>query len=142
MVREKELPIHSSSPKSIFIRLQLPAGEAVSAPPLSATLGQVQINSSDFCKTFNSTSLQLFEPGVLVNVDLYKNPDNSYYFYIKGISISYLLFQSCNEYKFIPVEVLYDLFRIKLLSTGKPFNFYTVKLLFGSIRAIKFRILL
>jgi ribosomal protein L11 len=142
MVREKEVPIQNSTPKPTFIRLQLAAGEAISAPPLSATLGQVQINSSEFCKTFNAASTQLYEVGVLLNVDLFKNPDNTYYFYIKGISLPYILFQTASANKLIPVEALYDVFKIKLFSMNKEINFGTVKLLFGAIRGMKFKVIL
>lgn len=142
MVREKEVPIQNSTPKPTFIRLQLAAGEAISAPPLSATLGQVQINSIEFCKTFNAVSTQQYETGVLLNVDLYKNPDNTYYFYIRGVSFPYILFQIANTTKMVPVETLYDAFNLKLTSINKEINFNTAKLLFGAMRAIKFKVIL
>lgn len=142
MVREKEVPIQNSTPKPTFIRLQLAAGEAISAPPLSATLGQVQINSAEFCKTFNAISTQTYETGVLLNVDLFKNPDNTYYFYIRGISFPYILFQTSNSQKIIPVEVLYDVFKLKLFSINKEMNFNSSKLLFGAMRGIKFKVIL
>lgn len=142
MVREKEIPAVKSVPKSVYIRLQLAAGEAISAPPLSAILGQAQINSSEFCKVFNLHSLQLFEQGVLLNIDLFKNPDNTYYFYIRGISLPYLLFQVANDAKFIPVEKLYDVFSLKALSMSMSLNFSSAKLFFGAARGMNFRILL
>lgn len=142
MVREKEIPTSKSLVKPIYIRLQLSAGEAVSAPPLSAILGQAQINSSEFCKVFNAYSLQHFETGVLLNVDLFKNADNTYYFYLRGISLPYLLFQASNDSKIIPVEKLYDLFILKALTMSIPFNFSSAKLFFGAIRGINFKILL
>ncbi|HAO08273.1 MAG TPA: hypothetical protein DCQ50_15085 [Chryseobacterium sp.] len=142
MVREKEVPVQNSTPKPVFIRLQLASGEAVSAPPLSATLGQVQINSSEFCRTFNTMSTQQYEIGTLLNVDLYKNPDNTYYFYIRGISFPYILFQIADSTKIIPLETLYDAFKIKLFSINKEISFSSTKLLFGAIRAIKFKIIL
>jgi hypothetical protein len=142
MVREKELPINKSASKPLYIRLQLSAGEAISAPPLSAILGQAQINSSEFCKVFNAYSTQHFEQGVLLNVDLFKNPDNTYYFYVRGISLSYLLFQISNENKSIPVERLYDAFFLKSITISIPFNFSSAKLFFGAIRSINFKVLL
>jgi hypothetical protein len=142
MVREKELPVQKLTIKPTYIRLQLSAGEAISAPPLSAILGQAQINSSEFCKVFNQFSLQYFDISVLLNVDLFKNPDNTYYFYIRGISLPYLLFQVSDDNKFIPVERLYDVFKLKAQSMNRPLDFYTAKLLFGALRTISFRVLL
>lgn len=141
MVREKEIPLQKSAPKPAYVRLLLPAGEAVSAPPLSAILGQAKINSSDFCKNFNSFTVQKFESGVLLNVDLYKNPDDTYYFQVRGISLPFILFQVSDDSKFISLELLYDSFRLKAASTGIDFNFSSVKNMFGSLRSINFKIL-
>lgn len=142
MIREKETSLQEGRSKSHFIRLLLPAGEAVSAPPLSAILGQAQINSSEFCKVFNNFTSQQYENGVLLNVDLYRNPDNSYYFIIRGISFPYILFQVSNQARYIPVEVLYDVFFIKLTSIKKNLDFNTARLLFGSMRSIGFNVIL
>jgi hypothetical protein len=141
MVREKELPVQKSIFKSTYIRLQLPSGEAISAPPLSATLGQVQINSSDFCKAFNSFSTQFYDQGVLVNVDLFKKPDNTYYFIIRGVSLPFLIFQISNDQKFVPIEILYDAFFFKAQTEGIQLNFSSAKLFFGALRSINFRII-
>lgn len=142
MVREKEIPTTKTVIKPTYIRLQLSAGEALSAPPLSAILGQAQINSSEFCKVFNAYSTQHFEQGVLLNVDLFKNPDNTYYFYLRGVSLPYLLFQVSNDSKMIPVEKLYDAFMLKAITMSKPLNFSTAKLFFGAVRGMNFKILL
>jgi hypothetical protein len=142
MVREKEIPAQLPVNKPLFIRLQIPAGEAVSAPPLSSTLGQVQINSSDFCKVFNAFSLQNYEQGVLLNIDLFKNNDNTYYFIIRGISLPYIFFQVADQTRYIPVEVLYDCFIIKIFSISSNLNFNTSKLLFSSMRAMGFSVIL
>jgi hypothetical protein len=142
MVREKEIIAQAIIAKPLYIRLQIPAGEAVSAPPLSGTLGQVQINSSDFCKVFNAFSIENYEQGVLLNVDLFKNSDNTYYFIIRGISMPYIFFQISNQDRYIPIEVLYDSFNIKIFSINSELNFNTSKLLFGSMRAIGFNVIL
>jgi len=141
MVREKEIPLQKSAPKPYYVRLLLPAGEALSAPPLSAILGQAKINSSDFCKNFNSVTTQSFEPGVLLNVDLYKNPDDTYYFQIRGISFPFILFQVADDSKVISLELLYDSFRLKAASIGADLNFSKAKNIFGSLRSIGFKIL-
>jgi hypothetical protein len=141
MIREKE-NFKDLKTKSHFIRLLLPAGEAMSAPPLSAILGQAQVNSSEFCKVFNAFSIQHYENGVILNVDLYRNLDNSYYFVIRSISFPYILFQISDSNRYIPVELLYDAFTVKLLSIKKKMDFNSARLLFGSMRSMGFNVIL
>ena len=142
MIREKEIDV-GLKPKLSFVRLSLLAGEAVSAPPLSATLGQIQVNSSDFCKQFNFISLQKYEAGTLLNVKLYKNPDNTYFFIITGVNTSFLLFQAADENKCIPVEMLFDIFRIVYKVDYRSANqFKLAKEFFGSLRSMGFRVTL
>lgn len=143
MIREKEVSSETASkPKQSIVRLQIASGEAISAPPLSATLGQMQINSLDFCKQFNVISLQKFEAGTLLNVKLYKNSDNSYFFKINGISKSFLFFQLADSTKFIPVENLYDIFTIFARSEFNTSDLFGLaKEFFGNLRSIKFKII-
>ena len=151
MVREKELT-QTALANITFIRLVLPAGEAVSAPPLSATLGQVQINSNDFCKQYNQASLNLFESGVLTNVHLFKNADGTFYFKIRGIFIPFLFFQAADDQKFIKLENLFDIFQFfcsiessdvisssAVCPTDK--GFLAAKEFFGALRAMGFKII-
>ncbi len=141
MVREKET-ITVGGPSLTFVRFVLPAGEAISAPPLSATLGQIQVNSSDFCKQFNSLS-QTYEPGTLLNVHLFKQTDGSYFFKIRGVSLPFLFFQSSIESKFIPVEILYDIFKITANnSSSREQEFFKAKQFLGALRSSDFKILL
>ncbi len=157
MVREKEIHLISTSSSIIFIRLVLPAGEAVSAPPLSATLGQVGVSSNDFCKQFNLLSLDSYEPGVLLNVHLFKNSDGTFFIRIRGLFSPFLFFQLSDESKFIPVENLFDLFlyffsstppispckvagseNFSVLSAG---GFAQAKQFFGAIRSMGFKVI-
>jgi hypothetical protein len=138
MVREKETTI-IGGPSLTFVRFVLPAGEAVSAPPLSATLGQIQVNSADFCKQFNLYS-QSYEPGTLLNVHLFKQTDGTFFIIIRGISLPFLFFQAVTEDKLIPVEVLYDIF--KIFMPNPKDEFFSAKQFFGSLRAANFKILL
>lgn len=142
MVREKESHV-SLAPNLVFVRLVLPAGEAVSAPPLSATLGQVQINSNDFCKQFNLESVASFEMGTLLNVHLFKNSDGTFYFIIRGVFLPFLFFQGADEMKYIPVEVLFDIFKISGLCTSPNVHtqFTKSKEFFGALRSIKFKLI-
>jgi len=142
MVREKEITYGlGNSGLTIFVRLVLPAGEATSAPPLSATLGQIQVNSADFCKQFNTMSEGLYEVGTLLNVHLFKYLDGSFCFKIRGIFIPFLLFQASNDLKTLPIEILYDIFRISKQGTYTS-DFFLAKRVYGSLRSINFKILL
>jgi hypothetical protein len=148
MVREKEVHI-SLAPSVIFIRLVLPAGEAVSAPPLSATLGQVGIASNDFCKQFNSLSSASYETGALLNVHLFKNPDGTFYIRIRGLFSPFLFFQVADDNKFIGVEHLFDIFfyfftesnsaDLSGFPTARAFT--DAKEFFGSLRSMNFKII-
>jgi hypothetical protein len=140
MVREKESSI-SLAPNLTFVRLVLPSIEAVSAPPLSATLGQVQINSNDFCKQFNAETSDRFEAGTLLNVHLFKNSDGTFYFTIRGIFSPFLFFQGADEHKFIPVEVLFDLYKLSRQGESDALNFTHAKQFFGALRSMGFKII-
>jgi hypothetical protein len=142
MVREKEITYGSSGAGLTFVRFVLPAGEAVSAPPLSATLGQIQVNSADFCKQFNIISQTLYEAGTLLNVHLFKQADGSFYFKIRGIFLPFLIFQGANSTKILTVETLYDIFRISSYGCGNYSSFFNAKCFYGSMRSINFKILL
>ncbi len=144
MIREKEIDHSVKSTRPFFVRLTLPAGEAISAPPLSAILGQLQVNSSDFCKNFNAFSLKGYESGTLLNVRLYKNSDGTYFFTVPGISTAFLLFQACDKDKCIPIEVLFDIFRIgqKTDARHNISQFKRARQFFGLVRSMGFKVLL
>jgi hypothetical protein len=143
MIREKEIDLSPKLSRPIFVRLSLPAGEALSVPPLSATLGQIQVNAVDFCKQFNLFTSTRYELGTLLNVKLYKNPNGTYFFIVVGISKSFLFFQACDEDKFIPVEVAFDIFRIVYKVDKRPVNqFRLAKEFFGSLRSMGFKIII
>lgn len=140
MVRERELSINvSSSP--IPLNFVLPAGEAVSQPPLSALLGQVQINATEFCKLFNSQSLEFYYPGTLVSVFVLKNADNKFSISIRGIFLPFLFFQASNPFsKKIYVETLFDLFQLYCLDRKLITNKTTARIFFGTFRCSKFKV--
>lgn len=142
MIREKEIDLLPKSDRPLFVRLAIPSGEAISAPPLSAILGQIQVNSVDFCKQFNAFSAQRYEIGTLLNVHLYKNPNGTYFFVVVGISKSFLFFQACDKDKFIPIEVLFDIFRLVYKVDRRPVNqFRCAKEFFGTLRSMGFKII-
>jgi hypothetical protein len=142
MVREKEITTVSAASR-LFIRLVLPAGEALAAPPLSAILGQVQVNSNDFCKQFNTFSQLTYEVGVLLNVHLFKNSDGTFFFYVRGIFGPFLIFQAADEDRCIPVEVFYDIFQLGSRTRGaNASGYFVAKEAFGALRAINFSLLL
>jgi ribosomal protein L11 len=67
------------------IKAYIAAGEASSAPPLGPLLGQYQVNISDFVPKFNSQSLDMYEKGVFLSVNVFRNPkDKTYKIVING----------------------------------------------------------
>lgn len=115
MVREREA---SFFPKPFqTLKFTLPAGEALSQPPLSAILGQAQINSVEFCKQFNSLSSNFYYPGVLINVSATKRSDNTIDIQIGDIFLPFVFFQAIcvvrgRRKRRIYIETLYDLFQL------------------------------
>lgn len=128
---------------STFIRLIVPAGEAIPVPPLSATLGQAQVNANDFCKQFNLRS-SIYETGVLLSVHLFRNSNGSFNFTINRIFLPFLLYQCVeSDDRTIFIEKLYDIFRIYSRYSSTDVSFTSLaSQLFGVIRASKFKIIL
>lgn len=135
MVRERETTF--SAPNLTILNFVLPAGEASPQPPLSALLGQVQINASEFCKTFNSLSLNDFYPGTLVNVQVKKFSDNRINIFVKGVFIPFLFFQASTfkRRRRIYVETLFDVFRI----CQNSYPNMNPRQFFGTLRTSKFK---
>lgn len=152
MVREREL----STATKIFptLKFVLPAGEALSQPPLSATLGQAQINSTEFCKQFNSLSTESYYSGVLINVSVTKRSDNTLDIKIGDIFLPFIFFQAIagirnRRKRRIYIEILYDIFCLfqtfKTVKRQLPSKFDkafepTARIFFGVLRSIRFRI--
>jgi Ribosomal protein L11, N-terminal domain len=127
----------------LFIRLIVPAGEAIPVPPLSATLGQSQVNANDFCKQFNLRS-SIYEVGTLLSIHIFRSPNGTFNFTINRIFLPFLLYQSVElDDRTIFIEKLYDVFRIysRFTSTTVSFTSLTSQF-FGVIRASKFTIIL
>jgi len=72
----------------------IPAGQAVTGPPLAPILGQYGINTANFCKQFNDLSYGLDDFDDLlvyvpVHVELYD--DKSYGLFLQKPSVSFLV---------------------------------------------------
>jgi hypothetical protein len=140
MVRERELSF-TASQNNIPLNFVLPAGEALPQPPLSALLGQVQINATEFCKLFNVKSLDLYYPGTLLNVFVVKKSDNKFSIFIRGIFLPFLFFQaSHNSSKKIYLETLFDLFQIYCFDRKVEKNNAAARMFFGTLRCSKFKV--
>lgn len=128
---------------SLFIKLIIPAGEAIPVPPLSATLGQSQINANDFCKQFNFRS-SIYENGTLLSIHLFRFSNGSFSFTINRIFLPFLLYQCVEaDDKTIFVEKLYDIFKIYSRYSSTDVSFTSLaSQFFGAIRASKFKVIL
>lgn len=88
---KSQLPVGKvSKPKRLRIIAQIPAGNASVTPPLGPLLGQFGVNILDFCKEFNSRSIN-FEKDLLLTTIIYIEPSKQYSFIINLPNIAYFL---------------------------------------------------
>ncbi len=73
-----------------YIKLQVPAKEAVPGPPVGPALGQHGLNIMEFCKAFNAKT-QTMENGMPIPVVITVYADRSFSFETKTPPASYLL---------------------------------------------------
>ena len=64
-----------------FIKLQIPAGKALPAPPVGPALGQHGVNIAGFCKEFNERTKK--DMGLIIPVIITVYADRSYTFITK-----------------------------------------------------------
>jgi len=105
----------------IKVKLKVPAGEAKSGPPLAPILGQHQINLMEFCKLFNSKSLELYSQGTPVRLRVIKGKGSLQYIY-KPLTFYSLVMNFClytNKQKFLSYGQLYDILVIRLINLEK-----------------------
>lgn len=127
---------------TIFIRITIPAGEASPVPPLSATLGQSQINANDFCKQFNVRS-SIYESGTLLSVHIFRTSTGGFTFSINRVFLPFLLYQVVeSDERTIFMEKLYDVFIVysRYSSTDVSITSLATQF-FGVLRASKFTII-
>ena len=74
----------------VYIKLQVPAGQANPSPPVGPALGQHGVNIMEFCKAFNAQT-QSLEPGLPVPVIITVYSDKSFTFVSKTTPSSILL---------------------------------------------------
>lgn len=78
---------------SSYIKLQIPAGTANPSPPVGPALGQKGINIIEFCKSFNSITVN-FEKGTPIPVIIEVYSDKTFNFTIKQPPTVFLLKQA------------------------------------------------
>ncbi len=74
----------------VYIKLQVPAGQANPSPPVGPALGQHGLNIMEFCKAFNADT-QGMELGLPIPVVITVFSDKSFTFIRKTPPASYLL---------------------------------------------------
>ena len=72
-----------------FIKLQIPAGQAIPAPPVGPALGQHGVNIMEFCKAFNEQSKG--QMGIIIPVEITVFSDRSFTFITKTPPAAILL---------------------------------------------------
>nr|QWK41756.1 ribosomal protein L11 [Akkesiphycus lubricus] len=83
-------------PKKVtsIIKLALPAGKAVPAPPVGPALSQHGVNISAFCKEYNARTTD--QIGLIIPVEISVYEDRSYTFILKTPPASVLLVKAIN----------------------------------------------
>nr|QWK42184.1 ribosomal protein L11 [Pseudochorda nagaii] len=77
-----------------IIKLALPAGKAVPAPPVGPALSQHGVNISAFCKEYNARTTD--QIGLIIPVEISVYEDRSYTFILKTPPASVLLVKAIN----------------------------------------------
>jgi len=80
-----------------IIKLALPAGKAVPAPPVGPALSQHGVNISAFCKDYNGKTAD--QTGLIIPVEISVYEDRSYTFTLKTPPASFLLSKALNKTK-------------------------------------------
>lgn len=74
-----------------FVKLALPAGKAVAAPPVGPALGQHGVNIMAFCKEYNAKTAD--KVGLVIPVEISIYEDRSFTFVLKTPPASVLIKQ-------------------------------------------------
>jgi len=82
---------------TVFIKLQIPAGQATPAPPVGPALGQQGINIMEFCKTFNARTQG--QQGLIIPVVITVYSDRSFTFVTKTPPAAVLLLKAAGLQK-------------------------------------------
>ena len=72
-----------------YIKLQIPAGQAIPAPPVGPALGQQGVNIMEFCKAFNAATQD--KAGIITPVVITVYADRSFTFITKTPPAAVLL---------------------------------------------------
>ena len=77
-----------------YVKLQIPAGKALPAPPVGPALGQHGVNIAGFCKEFNERTKA--DMGLIIPVVITIYADRSYSFVTKTPPAAVLIKKACN----------------------------------------------
>ena len=80
-----------------LIKLQIPAGKAIPAPPVGPALGQHGVNIMAFCKDFNEKTAG--EAGLIIPVEITVIEDCSFAFITKRPTAAVVLIKALNMEK-------------------------------------------
>ena len=77
-----------------YVKLQIPAGKATSAPPVGPALGQHGLNIMGFCKEFNEKTNK--QAGLVIPVVITVYQDHTFSFITKTPPAAVLIKKACN----------------------------------------------
>jgi hypothetical protein len=133
--------------KVLNISLILRANQLVSEPPISTILGNVGVNSVQFCNEFNEYT-KLLTDYFFILVFIIAYDDKSYEFIIKEPSISFFLrsvsYKKIFILKFLNIEYecvnLIDIYYISLFKYGSIEDFY-LKQIYGIVYSMNLNVI-
>lgn len=96
------------------VNLIIPAQTAKLGPPVGPVLGQVKIKVKDFCTMFNEVT-QVFKIGLPLPVTVFVYKNETFNFYIKTPTVSFLLKNTLmrNSEKYLTLLDIYKISCIK-----------------------------
>lgn len=126
-LRRSKLCWKKTQPKTISLRANILIGNAVKQPPLGSLLGTSGINAEQFCESFNTKTLSIFNWTLIIPVIIKITPTKSFSFIIKKPTTNILIIKLIlisaiikikkqkKKYKHILAAVFY---KIAILKTG------------------------
>jgi ribosomal protein L11 len=95
------------------VNLVIPAQNAKLTPPVGPILGQVKIKVKDFCTLFNDATNTL-KPGLPLPVSVYVYKNETFCFFIKTPTVSFLLKNLLSKSVDKSISLL-DIYKISLI---------------------------
>ncbi len=124
------------------LNLIIPVQQAKLGPPVGPVLGQVKIKVKDFCSLFNEATTK-FKPGLPLPVYVFVFKNETFSFFIKSPTLSFLLKNVAviNGNNEVYLSDLYKIFLIKKQDFEHLNNLAIYKSILSQVRVLKMNII-